>query len=107
MQNKQFGCAYLLTPKDGKQSAKSGYNSVTYGLPNLRQFLYKGEMLQHGLISSLTISNLSSKGGTGSGTLVTLKGKAYTSGTITLIGREAIKIPGDADELFRDILTSE
>jgi hypothetical protein len=103
MKNKQFGCAYLLTPRNGKLSEGSGYNSVTYGLPNLRQYLYKGQKLQHGLISSLTISNLSSKGGTGSGTLVTLKGKPYTSGTITLIGREAIKIAGDADELFRDL----
>lgn len=104
MKNNQLGCAYLQTPKNGKQSEGSGYNSFTYGLPNLGRLL-NGKMLKRGVISSLEISNLSSKGGAGTATLVTSKGAPYTTGSITLIGREVIKTPSEANQLLHDLWT--
>lgn len=101
MKNKQTGCAYLEATKNGKNFRGANYNGLVDGVPNIVAGHYSVKIEDVGLVSSLTISGLSSKGGTGSAVLVTSKGKPYTTGSIALKGRLLIKVPDDAKRLFQ------
>jgi hypothetical protein len=109
MKNKQTGCASLATPVSGKpiKSLKlvCTCNGVADGVTKLKAGFSLAKLVARGLVSSLVISHLSAKGGSGSVTLVTATKKPYTTGTITLIGRIVIKMPEDqgvTDNLLQD-----
>lgn len=91
MKNKQTGCAFLTGTKSGKPFKGTHYNSLTNGFPRLKPGHYKASIAEQGAVKSITISHLSSKGGSGSVTLVTSAGKPYTSGTVKFNGRIVIK----------------
>jgi hypothetical protein len=91
MKNKQIGCAYLITTVNGKPISGEHFNGEADGFPNLKSGSNHVTVAQEGKISSLVISHLSAKGGSGSATLIDSNKKPYTTGSITLTGREVIK----------------
>jgi len=91
MKNKQIGCAYLITTVNGKPISGEHFNGEADGFPNLKSGSNHVTVSQEGEVSSLVISHLSAKGGSGSATLIDSNKKPYTTGSITLTGREVIK----------------
>lgn len=100
MKNKQTGCAYLETTTNGKPFKGTTYSGLTDGFPNLKVSA-NVKLKEDGPISSMVISKLSQKGGSGTATLKESNGKLYTSGSITLIGREEIKDVEQIERLMR------
>lgn len=90
MKNMQVGCAYLFATKSKKKYKGTDYNAITEGFPNVKPGHYHDTLVQSGNVSHLVISHLSSKGGSGTVTLVESNGKPYTTGTITLTKRTLI-----------------
>jgi hypothetical protein len=90
--NKFAGCAFLDTTISGKPIIKGGsFNAITDGAAHVDLAHFSLKEVDFGLISALTISHLSSKGGSGTGTFVTIKGKPYTTVSIALTGRVEVK----------------
>jgi uncharacterized OB-fold protein len=98
MKNKQTGCAYLITTMNGKPISGEHFNGEAIGSPNLKSGSNHVAIAQLGTISSLVISHLSAKGGSGPATLIDSNKKPYTTGSVTFIGREVIK---DLDQVRR------
>jgi hypothetical protein len=93
MKNKQDGCAILIATVNGKPFEGMHANASTLGAPNLVPGSYKQTVADEGFVSSLVIKDLSSKGGSGSATLMTSGDKPYTTGSITLTKRIKEKVP--------------
>ncbi len=83
---KQVGCAILITTESQKPFKGANYNGLTEGAPNLKSD-YGARRVTLGNIKTLVISHLSSKGGSGTMTLVQKNGNPYTTGSISLKGR--------------------
>ncbi|MBV8344527.1 MAG: hypothetical protein JO190_05975 [Candidatus Eremiobacteraeota bacterium] len=107
MKNKQTGCAFLEATENHKNFRGTDFNALTSGFPNMEPGHYNVKLIERGLISALSISKLSPKGGYGSATLVTTREKPYTSGSITLKGRVLIKIPNEAQRLLQALSDGE
>jgi hypothetical protein len=102
--NKFKGCAALATTISGKPIIKGEtFNAIADGAPNEKLAHFSLKEVDFGLISALTISHLSSKGGSGTGTFVTVKGKPYTTVSITLIGRVKVKTPEEERQFVESL----
>lgn len=77
------GCAILVTSQDGAPLSGTAYNGENLDDPNFAQPV-NGTFVASGSVSSMTISNLSANGGTGSFTL-----SDNSTGTVTLTSRVA------------------
>jgi hypothetical protein len=102
--NKQAGCAYLEATTKGENFPYVNYNGLAEGFPNIIPGNYKITLVTSGLVKSLVVANLSTKGGSGTVNLTTILGKPYTTGTITLVGRVVIKVPDEAQRLMKAVL---
>jgi hypothetical protein len=102
--NKFTGCAVLATTVNGKPIIKGDtFNAITDGVANIKLAHFSLKEVDFGFVSALTISHLSSNGGSGTGSFVTTKKKPYTTVSITLIGRVKVKTP-EAERQFIESL---
>jgi predicted lipoprotein with Yx(FWY)xxD motif len=87
-----LGCALLITTQSGKPIPKTTYNGTAVGAPSFNHYYHTSTVLT-GPISPLTVHNLSSTGGTGSGTLLTSLGAKLGTVSITLTTRTLVLLP--------------
>jgi hypothetical protein len=105
--NKFKGCAVLATTISGKPIIKGEtFNAIADGAANEKLAHFSLKDVDFGLISALTISHLSSKGGSGTGTFVTVEEKPYTTVSITLIGRVKVKTPEEERQFIESLYSS-
>lgn len=93
LKNGKGGCAYLIATQNGKPITKQlPGNAIAAGVPRLKILRYKVVPTKLFGKLKITITGLSASGGKGSLTLQTLTTmKTYTTGTMQLVGRIAIK----------------
>jgi hypothetical protein len=105
--NKFKGCAALATTVSGKPIVKGeSFNAIADGAANEKLAHFSLKEVDFGLISAMTISHLSSNGGSGTGTFVTVEEKPYTTVSITLIGRVKVKTPEEERQFIESLYSA-
>ncbi|HKU82342.1 MAG TPA: hypothetical protein VJP76_09260 [Candidatus Tumulicola sp.] len=84
------GCAYLIVTANGKRFRGFKFNAQTYGSPKFKDPYVNETLIEIGPLT-ISIKGLSRNGGSGTFTMLDIKGKAVNSGTVTFVGRVLLK----------------